>query len=86
MNIFIKVAPEEYSRLRERIPTESPAHDAIAKAAPIGHAIEGVTFAGYGISCDENQARQILASAKECCPSAVLEIEKAIELARSAKG
>ncbi|MEX0803889.1 MAG: hypothetical protein WD688_11315 [Candidatus Binatia bacterium] len=82
MEVFIKIAPQEFSRLRDRISSESPAHEALDKATPINHAIEGVLFEGYNIACDENQARMILEVAKECCPEIIRNIEEAIKLAR----
>jgi hypothetical protein len=82
MEVFIKIAPQEFSRLRDRITSDSPAHEAIDKATPINHAIEGVLFEGYNITCDENQARTILEVAQECCPEIIPDIEQAIKLAR----
>mgnify|MGYP003694420803 CR=1 FL=1 len=41
MNIFIKVAPRYYERLRGQIPNQSPAREAIDKATRIDHAVEG---------------------------------------------
>jgi hypothetical protein len=82
MEIFIKVAPRYYDRLRSRIPTGSPAHEAIAKATRIDHAVEGVLFKGHTIPCDENQARIILEIARQCCPEIIPNIEEAIRLAR----
>lgn len=35
MDVFIKIAPHEFSRLRDRISSESPAREAIDKATPI---------------------------------------------------
>src|SRR6267142_6297276 len=46
MNIFIKVAPRYYERLRGQIPNQSPAREAIDKATRIDHAVEGVLFEG----------------------------------------
>ncbi|MPZ75362.1 MAG: hypothetical protein GEU77_02455 [Deltaproteobacteria bacterium] len=81
MEVFIKIAPQEFSRLRERITSDSPAHEAIDRATPIDHAIEGVLFEGYNITCDENQARTILEVAQECS-EIIPDIEQAIKLAR----
>jgi hypothetical protein len=83
MNIFIKVAPRHYERLRSQIPTESSAHEAINKATRIDHAVEGVLFEGYNIACDEDQARILLETAKQCCPEIVSHIEEALRLVRS---
>ena len=83
MDIFIKVAPRDYERLRSRVPQNSPAHVAIERATRIDHAIEGVLFEGYTIPCDEDQARIILETAKQHCPEIVRDIEGAIRLARS---
>jgi hypothetical protein len=82
MDIFIKVAPRHYGRLRSHIPSQSPLREAIDKATPIDHAVEGVLFEGYNIPCDEDQARIILETAKQCCPEIVRNIEEAIRLAR----
>jgi hypothetical protein len=83
MNTFIKVAPRYYERLRNQIPTESPAREAIDKATRIDHAVEGVLFEGYNIPCDEDQARILLETAKRYCPEIVRDIEQALGLARS---
>jgi hypothetical protein len=83
MNIFIKVAPRHYERLRSQIPTQSSAHEAINKATRIDHAVEGVLFEGYNISCDEEQARILLKTAKQYCPEIVRDIEEALRLVRS---
>jgi hypothetical protein len=83
MEIFIKVAPGEYHQLRSKIPVASAAQDAINKATPIDHVLDGVQFAGYTIPCDEEQARSILEVAKQCCPQIVRDIEEATKLARA---
>ncbi|HEV8341689.1 MAG TPA: hypothetical protein VGR30_04895 [Candidatus Binatia bacterium] len=82
MEIFIKVAPPHFDRLRSRIPVESPAYEAIAKATRIDHSFEGVFFKGYTIPCDQNQARIILEIARQCCPEIIPTIEQAMRLAR----
>jgi hypothetical protein len=82
MEIFIKVAPRDYERLRSQIPAESPAHEAIDRATRIDHALEGIRFQGYTIPCNEDQARIILEIAKQYCPDIIRDIEKAIMLAR----
>jgi hypothetical protein len=81
MEIFIKVSPRDYDRLRSQIPTESRAHEAIGKATRIDHALEGVQFEGYNIPCDEDQARIILEIAKRYFPDIIRDIEKAMVLA-----
>jgi hypothetical protein len=81
MDIFIKVARRDYERLRSQIPSDSPAREAIEKATPIDHSIEGVQFEGYNIPCDENQARILIEIAKQCCPEIIRDIETAIRLA-----
>jgi hypothetical protein len=83
MNTFIKVAPRYYERLRNQIPIESPAREAIDKATRIDHAVEGVLFEGYNIPCDEDQARILLETAKQYCPEIVRDIEEALKLSRS---
>jgi len=83
MDIFIKVAPRYYERLRSQIPAGSPAREAIDRATRIDHAVEGVLFEGYNIPCDEDQARIIFETAKQHCPEIVSDIEKALKLARS---
>lgn len=83
MDIFIKVAPRYYERLRSQIPAESRAREAIDKATRIDHAVEGVLFEGYNIPCDEDQARIIFETAKQYCPEIVREIEEVLRLTRS---
>ena len=83
MEIFIKIAPQAYHRLRSHIPSKSAAHEAIEKAHRIDHSIEGVLFAGYSIACNEDQALIILEIAEQFCPEIVQDIEKAITRARS---
>jgi hypothetical protein len=82
MDIFIKVAPRYYERLRSQIPTGSPAREAIDKATRIDHAVEGVLFEGYTIPCDEDQARILLETAKQHCPEIVRDIQEALRVAR----
>jgi hypothetical protein len=82
MDIFIKVTLQGYTRLRDQIPTESDAREAIDKATRIDHSLEGVLFAGYTIPCNEQQARIILETAKQRCPEIVPDVEKAITLGR----
>ncbi len=86
MEIFIKLAPQEYDRLRSRIPLDSPAHQAFEKATRVDHSIEGVLFEGYSIPCDETQASIILEIAGQCCPESIPQIEKAIKLAQAESG
>jgi len=83
MDIFIKVAPRQYGRLRSQIPTGSPAREAIDKATRIDHTVEGVLFEGYNIPCDEDQAHILLETAKRYCPEIVRDIEEALRLVRS---
>jgi hypothetical protein len=83
MEIFIKIAPRAYDRLRSHVPIESAAHEAIENASRIDHSIEGVLFAGYSIACSEEQARVILEIARQCCPEIVPDVEQAMTLARS---
>jgi hypothetical protein len=83
MDIFIKVAPRQFERLRSQISTESPAHKAINKATRIDHAVEGVLFEGYNIPCDEEQAHILLETAKQYCPEIVRDIEQALRQPRS---
>ena len=83
MEIFIKLAPRAFDLLRSHVPPESAAHEAIEKASRIDHSVEGVLFAGYSIPCSEKQAHVLLGIAKQSCPEIVLDIEKAITLARS---
>jgi hypothetical protein len=82
MEIFIKVAPRDYNRLRRQIPAASVAQHAMNRATPIDHSLDGVQFAGYTIPCDEEQARIILEVAKQCCPEIIRDIQEAIRLAR----
>lgn len=83
MEIFIKLAPRDYNRLRSHVPNESAAYEVIEKASRIDHSIEGVLFSGYTIRCDESQAAIILGIAKQCCPDIVPTIDEAITLAQS---
>ena len=82
MEMIIKLSRQTYQRLRDHVPAHSPAHEPIEKAAPIDHSVEGVTFAGYSIACDDEQALVMLDVAKRHCPDAVTEIEKALASAR----
>ena len=82
MEILIKLAPRDYSRLRSHIPIESAAYEAIEKATWIDHSLEGVSFRGYTIRCDERQARVILEIAKQYCPEIVSDIDHAMTLAQ----
>jgi hypothetical protein len=79
MEIYIKVTPDQYKRLRSALPVESPAHQAINKATPIEYSLEGILFEGYEIPCDQNQAGVILNTAKHCCPELVPHIEHAVK-------
>jgi hypothetical protein len=83
MEIFIKLTVRDYHRLRDQV-VGSPAQAAINKATPIDYAMDGVQFTGYTIPCTDEQARAILATAKQCCPAIAAEVERAIELARAA--
>jgi len=80
MEIFIKLAARHYELLRERVPGASPAHQALAKATPIEHSVDGVEFEGYTVPCDGEQARALLAAVRKCCPEITAAIEKAIGL------
>ena len=86
MEVFVKLGPQAYHRLRQHISVESPAHEAIERASRIDHSLEGVLFSGYSIPCNEQQARLLLEVAKQFCPEIVLDIEKAIKLAESGFG
>lgn len=82
MEIFIKVSLKDYESLARELPSDSPAHKAIARATPLGGSVGGVEFEGYTIPCDEEQAHILLETAKRCCPHAVFEIQKAIAYAK----
>jgi hypothetical protein len=82
MEIYVKLAPRDYERLRSSIPGESPAREAIENATRVDHAVEGVLFEGYTIPCNEGQARIIRDIAKQCCPELIPAIDQAISLAR----
>ena len=82
MDIFIKVAPRYYERLRSQISALSSAREAIDKATRIDHAVEGVLFEGYNIPCDDEQARILLETAKQYCPEIVPDIQEALRLAQ----
>jgi len=83
MKIFIKLASRDYEKLRSRIRSPSPAHEAIERATRIDYSLDGVLFEGYNIPCDERDARMLLEMATQCCPEIVSEIQKAIRLAES---
>jgi hypothetical protein len=46
MDIFIKIAPRPYDRLRSHIPAESAAHEAVERASRIDQYVDGELFAG----------------------------------------
>jgi len=82
MEIYIKLAPRDYERLRSCIGSESPAREAIDNATRVAHAVEGVSFDGYNIPCSEAQARAIRETASRSCPELLPTINQAIDLAR----
>lgn len=81
MKIFIKVASRHYDRLLSRFPPGSRGHEALLKATPIEHTLDGVEFEGYTIPCDPEQARVIRDAARRCCPEILRDIERAIDVA-----
>ena len=81
MEIFIKLASQDYEKLRSRIPARSPAHEAIEKATRIDYSLGGVLFEGHSIPCDARQARMLLEIARQSCPEIVPKIEEAMRLA-----
>jgi hypothetical protein len=83
MEIFIKLAPRGYNRLREGIHPASAAQDALNRATPIDHSVDGVQFAGYTIPCSAEQARALLEVARHSCPEIIPDIEEAIRRALS---
>jgi hypothetical protein len=83
MEISIKLNSRDYQELRRHMPPGSSGREVIDKATPIAHALEGVEFEGYAITCNEEQAKFILGIAKQCCPEMVSEIENGVALARS---
>ncbi len=78
MQIFIKLATGDYTRLRSHITLHSVAHEAIEKATRIEHSLDGLLFAGYSIPCNVEQARTILETARRNCPDMIGKIEQAI--------
>jgi hypothetical protein len=83
VEIFLKLASRDYERLRDHVPSHSSAREAMDKATPIDHSVEGVQFQGYDVACNEDQARIILETAKHCCPEIIPKIEEAIRIART---
>ena len=83
MKIFIKLASRDYKKLRSRIPSGAPVHEAIERATRIDYSLDGVLFEGYNIPCDERDARMLLEIARQCCPEIVSEIQKAKRFAES---
>lgn len=85
MEIFIKLSPSAFDRLRRYIDADSAAHESIERATRIDYTVEGVLFAGYSIPCDDEQARIILETAKQHFPEILPDIEKAVARARSTR-
>lgn len=85
MEIFIKLSPSAFNRLRRHIDADSTAHESIERATRIEYTVEGVLFAGYSIPCDDEQARIILETAKQHFPEILPDIEKAVARARSTR-
>jgi len=83
MKIFIKLASRDYEKLRSRIPSGAPVHEAIDRATRIDYSLDGVLFEGYNIPCDESDARMLLEIARQYCPEIVSEIQKAMRFAES---
>jgi hypothetical protein len=82
MQISIKITANDYHRLREHIPGNSSAREAIDKATGIDHSLEGVLFAGYMIPCNDEQAQIIRDIATRYCREIIPAIDQAIKLAR----
>jgi hypothetical protein len=82
MQIIIKIASRPYQQLRDAIPADSIAREAIEKASRIDHSLEGVLFAGYTITCNHDQAQIIRQLATRCCPEIIPTVEQALTLAR----
>jgi hypothetical protein len=80
METTIKISSHDYRELRRHIPVESPAREAIDKATPIAHALEGIDFEGYAVTCTEEQAEIIFGIAKQYCPDMIPEIESGVAL------
>jgi hypothetical protein len=85
MEIFIKLSPPAFDRLRRHIDADSAARESIERASRIDHSVEGVLFAGYSIPCDDEQARIILETARQHFPEILPDIEKAMALGRSTR-
>ena len=82
MQITIKIASPQYHRLRDAVPADSVAREAIEKATRIDHSLEGVLFGGYMISGNEEQTAIIRQIATQCCPDILPTVEEAIRHAR----
>lgn len=83
MEIFIKLGPREYNRLRSRVPDGSPVQEAIDRATRIDYSLGGVLFEGYSIPCAERDARLLLDIARQSYPEIIPKIEEAMRLATS---
>jgi hypothetical protein len=67
MNTFIKVAPRYYERLRNQIPAESPAREAIDRRRELNMPSRACCLKA-NIPCDEDQARIPLETASNIAP------------------
>jgi hypothetical protein len=85
LEVVIKLSPKVFEKLRAAIPAGSKVAEALDSATPIDYAVDGVTFSGYEIRCSYEEAQLLHGVAREYCPEASFDLEKAIKISSAGR-
>ena len=80
MKIMIQLTPEDWDCLLEHVPNGSGTYAALKNATDL-HGYINMPPLEFVVYCDENEAKLLLDTAKNHCPTAVRAIEEAIKVA-----
>jgi len=85
MDVIVKLGHETFEKLRAALPAGSPPVQALDLATPIDYAVDGVIFSGYEIVCSYEHIQLLYRIAKQSCPEASLDLEKALKAAAQSR-
>ena len=75
MKIVIEIATVQYDRLLSLVPADAPAYSLLKNGVVVDHSKPSIPRKTVEILCEIEEARQLLAVAKQLCPEAAPQIE-----------
>jgi hypothetical protein len=83
VKILIEIFTVQYDRLLRVIPTSSPVYSILKNGVVVDHSKPRIPRKTVEILCEVEEARELLAVAKQLCPEAAPQIEDGLVNPRS---